>query len=522
MVPIRGARQAAGALFTVFEKGENKMQERTCDILVLGGGGSGLVAAARAAELSGKQVVVLEKGKVAGGGMLFASTMRTFGSRWQAERGIPDQSNDFIRTMMDLTMWKLDPKLVKNAILGTGQFFDWYAEHEEPEVLDKYEARPYVFDIPVGGQPGPQIDTFHHGSGQYIMAAMLRACGKLGVDVLTEHRAVDAEVTNGRITAVIAQTPEGTVRFSCRVCILACGSWIRNKEVVDKVLPAFNECEVLPSAHLNPAYTGDGLPIAEKAGAFVDWDSFCLRLMGPLCAMGDRSKFDPLTHGDCAILVDLTGKRFVAEPMVPRMDPFDTGHIMIQRPKGKAFFLYSANTLKKIIADSQPNQVAGDSDVFGIPPLPEYQVISGWFDEALAKGSHELGKADTVEALARQLGLDPAALRATVDQYNAACAQGTDWDYFKDPATMVPLTEGPFFALSGKLSTDGAFGGVRVDPNMQAYRPDGSLVPGLFVTGDFASGRHIVMSGVKRQVLNDMSWALSSGFLAGTAAAKEL
>jgi fumarate reductase flavoprotein subunit len=85
---------------------------------------------------------------------------------------------------------------------------------------------------------------------------------------------------------------------------------------------------------------------------------------------------------------------------------------------------------------------------------------------------------------------------------------------------MVPLTEGPFFALSGKLSTDGAFGGVRVDPNMQAYRPDGSLMPGLFVTGDFASGRHIVMGGVKRQVLNDMSWALSSGFLAGSAAAE--
>jgi fumarate reductase flavoprotein subunit len=496
------------------------MLEHSCDILVLGGGGSGLVAAARAAELSGKKVVVLEKGKVLGGGMLFASTMRTFQSKWQAERNIPDQSNDFIRKMMDLTMWKLDPKLVKNAVLGTGQFFDWYAQQEEPEILAKYEARPYVFDIPVGGQPGPQIDTFHSGSGRYIMETMERMCKKLGVEVLTQHRAADVEVSDGRITAVLAETPAGQARFHCQVCILACGSWICDKEVVDKVLPAFNQCEVLPNAHMNPAYTGDGLPIAEKVGAFVDWDSFCLRLMGPLCGTGDHSKLDPLTHGDCAILVDLTGKRFVAEPMVPRVDPFDTGHIMIQRPKGKAFFLYSANTLKKLIADSQPNVVAGDSDVFNIAPLPDYEVVSGWFDEAMAKGSREVGKADTVEELAEQIGLEPAALRATVEEYNASCAQGVDWNYFKDPATMVPLSEGPFFALSGKLATDGAFGGVRVDPNMQAYRPDGSLVPGLFVTGDFASGRHIVMSGVKRQVLNDMSWALSSGFLAGTAAAK--
>lgn len=498
------------------------MREMNCDILVVGGGGSGMVAAVRAAELSGGKVIVLEKAKFTGGGMLFASTMRTFRSQWQAERNIPDQSNAFIRSMMDLTMWKLDPKLVKNAILGTGAFFDWYAAHEDPEVLAKYEARPYVFDIPVGGQPGPQIDGFHNGSGRYMMAAMARSCEKLGVEVLTEHRALRAELTNGRISAIVAESPEGEVKVNCRVCILACGSWICNKEIVDKVLPGFNEAEVLPSAHQNPAYTGDGIPIAEQAGAFVDWDSFCLRIMGPLCGMGDRSKFDPLTHADCAILVDLTGKRFVAEPLVPRIDPFDTGHIIIRRPKGKSFFLYSANTLKKIIADTQRNEDHGDSDIFGMPPLPPYEEIDGWFEEAIAKGRHEVAKADTVEALAEQIGLAPAVLKETVERYNAACAAGEDWDCFKDPTTMVPLSEGPFYAMSGKLGTDGAFGGVRVNAEMQAYRADGGLVDGLFVTGDFASGRHTVMSGVKRQVLNDMSWALSSGFLAGTNAAKAL
>lgn len=102
------------------------MMEKSCDLVVLGGGGSGLVAAVRAAELSGKKVIVLEKTRVLGGGMLFASTMRTFRSKWQEERNIPDQSNGFLRKMMDLVMWKVDAKLAKNAILGTGAFFDWY------------------------------------------------------------------------------------------------------------------------------------------------------------------------------------------------------------------------------------------------------------------------------------------------------------------------------------------------------------------------------------------------------------
>lgn len=498
------------------------MKELSCDILVVGGGGSGMVAAARAAELSGGKVIVLEKAKTTGGGMLFASTMRTFQSQWQAERNIPDQSNDFIRKGMDLTMWRLDPQLVKNAILGTGQFFDWYSSYEDPEVLAQYEVRPYVFDIPVGGQPGPQIDGFHKGSGRYIMKAMARACQQLGVEVLTQHRALRAEMQDGRIAAIVAESPEGEVKVSCKACILACGSWICNKEIVDRVMPAFNQAELLPSAHQNPAYTGDGIPIAQQAGAFIDWDSFCLRLMGPMCGMGDRSKLDPLTHADCAILVDLNGKRFAAEPLAPRMDPFDTGHVLVKLPKGRSFFLFSSNTLKKIVADTQGNADHGDSDVFGMPPLPPYEVIDGWFEEAIAKGRHEVGKADTVEALAEQIGIDPATLGETISHYNAACAAGEDWDYFKDPATMVPLSEGPFYALSGKLGTDGAFGGVKVNPEMQAYGENGGLVDGLYVTGDFASGRHIVMGGVKKQVLNDMSWALSSGFLAGTAAAQSI
>ena len=54
---------------------------------------------------------------------------------------------------------------------------------------------------------------------------------------------------------------------------------------------------------------------------------------------------------------------------------------------------------------------------------------------------------------------------------------------------------------------------------MRAYGKDGGLLPNLFVTGDFASGRHIVLNGAKKQILNDMSWALASGYLAGGSAA---
>ncbi len=491
-------------------------QDHIYDIVVIGGGGSGLVAAARAAEF-GKRVLVLEKTKVAGGGMLFASTMRTFRSRWQEERGIPDQSQAFIRQGMDLTLWQLEPSLVRNAILGTGQFFDWYSQYEKPEVLESYQAKPYVFDIAVNGQLGPQLDGFHNGSGRVIMATMLRRCQELGVEILLQHRAMDVETDGRRITAVRVESPNGPVSISCRCCILACGSWIRNTEVLKKVLPAYLDADIPMNAHQNPAYTGDGLILAEKAGAFVDWDSFCLRLMGPLCSLGEKSRFDGLTHSNYAILVDLNAKRFLAESPVPRMDPFDVGHILLKHPKGKSFFLYSANTLRQIIQDSRQNETDSSSP-FAMPPLPDFPIVDGWFQKETRKAA----RAETIPGLAEQLGLDPVQLKKTVDEYNVSCVQGADWNYFKDPAYLLPLDEGPFYALEGVLSTDGAFGGVRVNSQMQAYRSDGSLAEGLYVTGDFASGRHIVQDGIKRQVLNDMSWALSSGFLAGSNAAQAL
>ncbi len=496
------------------------MKEHNCDILVIGGGGSGLVAAVRARELSGKKVMVLESGKMPGGGMMFASTMRTFHSRWQQERNIPDQANDFIRKGMDLTLWKLNPKLVTRAVLSTGAFFDWYYEKELPEIQAKYEARPYVFDIPVQGQPGPQIDGFHNGSGKYIVNTMVRQCQEQGIDILLNHRAVDAQVEDGKITAILAETPEGMECFACQTCILACSSWIKNEQVVRKVSPAFAEAEVLPNAHQNPNYRGDGLTIAEKAGAWIDWSKFCLRVMGPICSFTETSPFDALTHTNYGILVNLNAQRFAAEPLAPRMDPFDTGHVLLQQPKGRSFFLYSKNTLEQAIADTKGTAQISGPNPFGVPELPDLEVVDGWFTEKLAQGSHEVGKADTLAELAKQIGLDPEQLQASVAEYNASCAEGVDWNFYKEPGHLLALTDGPFYAVGCKLSTDGAFGGVTVDENMQALRPDGSRVEGLYVTGDFANGRHIVMDGVKKQVLNDMSWALSSGFIAGTAAAE--
>lgn len=492
--------------------------QKSCDILVLGGGGSGMVAAVRAAECSGKRVIVLEKAKRIGGSAIFASTMRTFGSVWQKKRNIPDCTGDFIRRVMDETYWRLDSQLVGNCIRGTGQFFDWVCGLEDG-IEDQFEVGSYIFDGP-NGQMGPQNGRQNNGSGRLVMELMEKKCAEFNVEVLVGHAAIDVIMDGERIASVIARCGDDYIKIECQACILATGSWINRREIVDKVCPAFSSAEVENNPHQNPNYTGDGIPLSEKAGAFIDYDSFCLRLMGPMFNSSSRV-MNTIASSPYSILINTEGTRFVSEPMFPRMDPFDTGQVLLQQPRGLSYAIFDENTLREAVAASR--QISGGGE--GMPgPFYRYPETVEEIHAEMARGIDAANgyaiKGESLDDLAMALGVNPEGLRNTIERYNNFAASGFDWDFFKLESSLVPICEPPYYAVKGFLSTDGAFGGVRVNPVMQAYSTNEGLVDGLFVTGDFASGRFINIQGVKKQVLNDISWAFSSGFIAGSTVGK--
>ncbi len=487
--------------------------EKRCDVLVLGGGGAGLVAGARAAYL-GKQVIVLEKTRHTGGGAQFASAIRTFRSQWQKQRNLPDVMEDFIRKGMDDTYWRLDEQLVRNTCEATGQFFDWYCEMA-PETVDQYEVGTYVFD----GPEGPKVPLLkgsrsHYGAGKVIMASMLEVCRRFGGEVLLEWRACDLELEGNRVSAVLAETPDGLARIECGACIIATGSWVSNPQVVQKVQPEFLGVELDQScyAHCQPAYTGDGIPLAEKAGAFLDYDNFCLRLMGP-CVLNPSQVFDSMGNSGYQVNVNLNGKRWSAEPLQRRIGLFKAGHVLIHQPKGLVYSIFDESNLEAAFRRSkQPDN--GYGGFFGGLHFPDtMEETHADMERALVKKNGAAYRANTLSELAQQVGLPSQALEETIRRYNESCHSGND-PFFKDPEEMVPLTKPPFYAVRGRIGSDGAFGGILVDSHMRAKALTGGVVPGLYAAGDFAGGRHIKLGDYKEQVINDCSWAFAGGFLA--------
>ncbi|MDQ2753933.1 MAG: FAD-binding protein, partial [Actinomycetota bacterium] len=116
-----------------------------------------------------------------------------------------------------------------------------------------------------------------------------------------------------------------------------------------------------------------------------------------------------------------------------------------------------------------------------------------WFDAGI------LERAGTVAELAVAIGVPDDALVATVTEWNASCASGTDsafgrgenaYDRFFGDASrgsnpnMGPIEAGPYYALQVVPADLGTKGGLRCDPHARVLRKDGEAIPGLYAAGN--------------------------------------
>jgi 3-oxosteroid 1-dehydrogenase len=133
----------------------------------------------------------------------------------------------------------------------------------------------------------------------------------------------------------------------------------------------------------------------------------------------------------------------------------------------------------------------------------------------------------TVEGLATRIGVPAAALRATIERFNAQARAGRDTDfgrgdsvydaYFADPTNrpspcLAPLTLPPYYAFKVVPGDLGTKGGMVTDARARVLRPDGAVLPGLYAAGNASAavmGRSYAGAG------STLGPAMTFGYVAG-------
>ena len=188
------------------------------------------------------------------------------------------------------------------------------------------------------------------------------------------------------------------------------------------------------------------------------------------------------------ILVDQTGRRFMDEyPPYPGdtgVRPFDAFDPKRQGfPRDPAFMIFDEAGRRmyplgrRVHNDPHPH--------LGWSADNEAEIAAGIFR-----------RADSLDALAGLMGVPAARLKETVEAWNAGVRAGRDEAFGRLPETMAPIGEPPFYFGRVRPVVINTQGGPRHDVQQRVLDPFGAPIPGLYAAGELGSlFGHIYMSG---------------------------
>lgn len=457
------------------------------EVIVVGGGNAGFTAASTAA-LRGRQVLLLEKAEEATAG---GNSYYTAGATRIAHGGLADlldlvegdprhavtevppySPEDYAADLARVTDGRNDPALTEVLVTESGPTLRWLnAQGMRYRLMYERQAYrrangSYLF---WGG-----LHVGNVGGGQGLMADHLAIADRLGVRVRYGSPVTDLLHRDGRVTGVVARLADGERReIPSESVVLAAGGFESNPDWRERHLgPGWRNAKVRGTPHNSGDLLAAALGIGAGPGGdwstchSVQWDAFLPD------NEGNRELTNRLTRQSypLGIIVNSAGERFLDEGADFR---------------NLTYAKYGAQIL------AQPGSIA-------------YQIFDATLRPMLRTEEYDMPGvsavvADTIGDLAARIGVDPARLTATVDEFNRAIDRTVPLDpTVKDgrAARVVPpksnwaspLETGPFFAFPVTCGITFTFGGLRADSDGRVLRGDGSAIPGLFVAGEMLGG----------------------------------
>ena len=130
-----------------------------------------------------------------------------------------------------------------------------------------------------------------------------------------------------------------------------------------------------------------------------------------------------------------------------------------------------------------------------------------------------MNQAESAAELEKKLGFATGSLTAAIQRHNMYIEQGNDPEFGAPvDSTMIPLYEGPFYAIAQWPSIHYTMGGLRFDADARVLDISGNPIPGLYAAGEVCGGVH----GANRLGGNALAECIVFGRIAGINAAKRV
>jgi len=505
----------------VTSQGTTKTENLKAELVIIGGGGAGLAAALAAAENGCKSIIVLEKAGSAAGSTAMAHDIFGAESPVQKRAGVDASKDELFKVAMEWAHWsRINPRLVRAFIDKSGDTIGWLEKKGVSFELIQY----YPNQVPL-------VRHSVMGHGNQLIKVLRKNCEDLGVKILT--RAPAKKILRGgkgNVTGVAAATKDGELTITARSVIVATGGYGNNKEMLKKYCTYYHDTITYDGP---PSNTGDGIVMATEIGAATAGLG-TINIHGPFLmpkSASEYMKFDATFEGAPikislwllawepeTLWVNKKGRRFVNEGY--NLAFFAYGNAVAMQPDGICYTLFDSKT-RQIIEEQGLIRPGAASRAVWLPvaaatPLPG---LERELQKQADKG--DLKMSNSWNEIADWMGAKPAVLKATIDEYNAACDHSHDPLFAKDPRYLLPLRTPPYYAIKGHLGLCDAYGGIKINENMEALDSEDNPIPGLYAAGS-TTGCWESESYCYRLTGHLVGFALNSGRIAGENAVKYL
>lgn len=459
---------ASGTLYTKYPNNDGigvlkpADSEETFDFVVVGSGLTGLTAVMVAAEqMPEAKILLLEKLPKTGGSSNFAEINAPMASLSAA---------DARKKALDLTvksMYLKKPELYVSLYMDAGKNCSWLFNKQGVKLDDTN----FYYEDRAGGKAMAGLTSKIKTDKTYA-----------GIEVRLGTRATALLLADDHTcTGVQVKNEDGTyTNINAKAVMLATGGMGTNLDLLS-YYSGFGSDLKAKCIGIGAGQSGDGHLMVENTAHGMSKEPYHT---GMFNTASDFELTSPLSVAAIVqptnIFINERGLRF-ADESVLNVYPFMSASKAIEL-QGKCFSVFGSNFKKYFESNG--------SDTLWFYYYKTPTKLDGELDRY--KNSPCLFKSDTLEGLAKAMGVPADTLVKTVKDYSANASAGTnDPDYGKPASSMIPIGDGPYYGVrvfSGIISTNG---GIRIDENCQVCDCSFTPIAGLFAGGIAVSGFNV-------------------------------